>query len=93
MKPMTVNKLIERLEMYRDDHGGDVEVRIMTQQNWPFENSVYGLALKSDIMHEADEDTNVGGDTDAEDDADVLYIVEGEQLGYGSKSAWDVATR
>ena len=40
---MTVNDLIERLEEYRDEYG-DLEVRLMTQQNWPFEYTVTGLA-------------------------------------------------
>ncbi|MEZ6097154.1 MAG: hypothetical protein R3C03_23515 [Pirellulaceae bacterium] len=40
---MTLNELIERLKDYRDDLGGETEVRLMTQQNWPFENSIYGL--------------------------------------------------
>jgi hypothetical protein len=31
-------------------------------------------------------------DGDVEADA-VLYLVEGSQLGYGSKRAWDVANR
>jgi hypothetical protein len=31
-----------------------------------------------------------GDDDDVEADQ-VLYICEGEQLGYGSKRAWDVA--
>ena len=39
---MTLNELIERLEEYRDQLGEDCEVRLMTQQNWPFENGVYG---------------------------------------------------
>ncbi len=41
---MTIDELIARLEDYRDEIGGDAEVRLMTQQNWPFENSIYGLA-------------------------------------------------
>lgn len=41
---MTIDELIERLEEYRDELGGDVEVRLMTQQSWPFENSICGLA-------------------------------------------------
>ena len=37
---MTIDELIARLEDYRDEIGGDAEVRLMTQQNWPFENSI-----------------------------------------------------
>lgn len=79
---MTINDLIERLEEYRDEMGGDCEVRLMTQQNWPFENAIAGLASGTEINDSDDDD-----DACVEEDA-VLYIVEGTQLGYGSKTAW-----
>jgi hypothetical protein len=82
---MTIDQLIERLEEYRDTLGGDAEVRLMTQQNWPFENAVTGLASGEEINQADDED-----DDDVDDDV-VVYIVEGQQLGYGSKRAWEVA--
>jgi hypothetical protein len=85
---MTIDELIEHLECYRDEIGGDAEVRLMTQQNWPFENAVCGLASGAEINDSDDDDD----DDDVEADA-VLYIVEGSQLGYGSKRAWDVARR
>jgi len=84
---MTIDELIERLEGYRDEIGGDAEVRLMTQQNWPFENTIHGLASGAEI-NDSDEDD----DGDVEADA-VLYLVEGSQLGYGTKRAWDVAQR
>jgi hypothetical protein len=68
---MTIDQLTQRLEEYRDLIGGDAEVRLMTQQNWPFENSITGLCY-------------------VEQDR-VLYIVEGQQLGYGTKRAWEIA--
>ena len=39
---MTIDELIGRLEDYRDEIGGDAEVRLMTQSNWPFENDIFG---------------------------------------------------
>ena len=90
---MTIDELIARLEDYRDEIGGDAEVRLMTQQNWPFENSIYGLASGAEI-NDYDQDDEDGGDDDDSDDAaedSVLFIVEGQQLGYGTKRAWDVA--
>lgn len=86
---IAINELIERLEEYRDEIGGDADVRLMTQQNWPFENTIYGLASGAEINGENDED-----DPDDEGDVDedaILYIVEGSQLGYGTKRAWDAA--
>ena len=82
---MTLNDLIERLEEYRDQLGEDAEVRLMTQQNWPFENTITGLASGAEINETDDDD-----DDDVETDA-VVYIVEGQQLGYGSKRAWEIA--
>ena len=83
---MTIEELIERLQEYRDELGGDCEVRLMTQANWPFENTITGLASGEEI-NDRDEDED---DDDVEDDH-VVFIVEGQQLGYGSKRAWDVA--
>lgn len=85
---MTVNELIQRLEEYRDELG-DVEVRLMTQENWPFENRIAGLASGAEINDaELDEEDDDGGDVP---DGDVVYIVEGQQLCYGTKRAWEVA--
>ena len=86
---MTIDELIERLEEYRDDIGGDSEVRLMTQSNWPFENDIFGLASGQEINDAADEDdANDDGDVDADQ---VVYICEGQQLCYGTKRAWDAA--
>ena len=86
---MTIEELIERLEAYRDEIGGDAEVRLMTQSNWPFENDVFGLASGQEINDAADDDDpNDDGDVDAER---VVYICEGQQLCYGTKRAWEVA--
>lgn len=86
---MTINELIERLEIYRDEIGGDAEVRLMTQSNWPFENTIFGLASGVEINDES-EDEDPDDDGDVDEDA-ILYIVEGSQLGYGTKRAWDAA--
>ena len=75
---MTLNELIERLEEYKDELGGEAEVRLMTQQNWPFENAITGLVSGSEINAADDEDEDMD-DEDVEDDA-VVYIVEGTQL-------------
>ena len=82
---MTIDELIARLEEYRDSLGGDTEVRLMTQQNWPFENEVVGLTSGEEIN-----DRDDGGEEDVDQDS-VVFIVEGQQRCYGSKLAWDVA--
>lgn len=86
---VTIDELISRLEEYRELIGGDSEVRLMTQQNWPFENSVCGVVSGKEINDSADED-DPEDDGDVDDDA-VIYIVEGQQLGYGTKRAWEIA--
>lgn len=81
---MTIDQLIERLEEYRDVLGGDTEVRLMTQQNWPFENSIRGVCSDEEMNEEEEEEE------DDKEKENVVYIVEGGQLGYGDKRAWEV---
>lgn len=69
----------------------DAEVLIMSQQSWPFENAIKGVVVRQDV-----EDNE---DVDAEDRAwlrrengsaaNDVFIVEGAQLRYGNKAAWD----
>ena len=80
---MTIDKLIERLEEYREELGGDVVVRLMTQPSWPVEYTIAGVASGIEI-------NEAGYDPEAEND-NLLYIVEGQQLGYGTKYAWEAA--
>ena len=86
---MTIDELIGRLEEYRDELGGDAEVRLMTQSNWPFENGIVGLASGAEI-NDAGEQEDPSDDGDVEAD-DVVYLCEGTQLCYGTKRAWQVA--
>ena len=37
---MDINQLIEELEELKEEHGGDTEVRIAQQPNYPFEYNV-----------------------------------------------------
>jgi hypothetical protein len=87
---MNLDTLIEMLNDYRDELGGDAEVRLMTQQNWPFENRICGVTSRAEILEadEGDEDDRAG---EAEATEAVVFIVEGGQICYGSKRAWDVA--
>lgn len=86
---MTVSRLIELLADYREQHGDDCEVRLMTQENWPFENRIAGVTSGAE-MNEGDEDEEEYDDQDVESDA-MVYIVEGGQICYGSKRAWETA--
>lgn len=88
---MTLGQLISLLEEYRDEHGEDCEVRLMTQENWPFENRIAGVTSGAE-MNEAEEDGphEFAEDQDVAEDA-MVYIVEGGQICYGSKRAWETA--
>ena len=82
---MNLDTLIEILNDYREELGGDAEVRLMTQQNWPFENHICGVTSGQE-MNDTHEDE--GDDQDVADE-NIVYIVEGGQICYGSKRAWE----
>jgi hypothetical protein len=86
---MTISELMGLLEEYQAEHGDDCEVRLMTQQNWPFENRIAGVTSGAEMNEDADEDDD---DQDVADDA-MVYIVEGGQICYGSKRAWETARK
>jgi hypothetical protein len=76
---MNVAELIELLE----ELDQDAEVLIMSQENWPFELAITGVTTREDLGEEVDGGT--GGE------ASDVFIVDGEQLRYGNKSAWKIA--
>lgn len=84
MPKLSINGLIERLEEYRNTVGGDAEVRLMSQPNWPFEYSILGVCSDAEVI-----DVSDNSDRDADP---VIYIVEGTQLGYGRRAAWEAAS-
>ena len=92
---MKVSELIELLE----EQDPDAEVLVMMQQSWPFECSLAGVTTREEMLR-ADRDEDGDGDDDEQEPrfesgaakSDV-FLVEGEQLRYGSKTAWSVATR
>lgn len=92
---MQVRELMAILE----DQDPDAEVLLVTQRRWPFEYSLSGVSVRSD-MDEADEDEDGEGEdgTPRERSADGcaptdVLLVEGSQLRYGSETAWNVARR
>jgi hypothetical protein len=95
MAGMTLDDLISRLEECRDelgDAGGDIEVRLASQPNYPFEWDIFGVALSTDIETE-DGDEEDEEDAEHPDDAEapVVYICEGRQLDYASRAIWNAA--
>lgn len=67
---MTVGDLLEALQGF--DEG--TEVRLAMQPSWPFE---YSISEVIPVNLQDDED-----DEYDEDETDVVYLVEGTQLGY-----------
>jgi hypothetical protein len=86
-KNMNLDSLLEILNDYREELGGDADVRLMTQQNWPFENSVCGVTSGQEI-NDTDNEGEGEGDPDVAGE-NIVYIVEGGQICYGSKRAWE----
>ena len=84
---MKVRELIEILE----DMNPDAEVLTMSQPNWPFEYAIAGVTTREEMdagQEDDDERDYPPGISD-----DDVFIVEGRQLRYGSKSAWETARR
>ncbi|MGI5865071.1 MAG: hypothetical protein ACOX6T_23870 [Myxococcales bacterium] len=90
---MKVSELIELLE----EQDPDAEVLVMSQENWPFECAIAGVATRDEILRadadERDEDDERDDCLEPGAHRNDVFIVEGEQLRYGSKTAWNVATR
>lgn len=90
---MKVRDLIEILE----DQDPDAEVLIMSQENWPFENAIAGVAIREDFVDDDEEDEDDEDGTERQYEKGTapndVFIVEGQQLRYGSKAAWNAATR
>ena len=80
---MTVGELREMLEDYVDD----AEVRLMMHQSWPFENGIHGVCRRDEMvdLDEDEDDTNMI----AGEKYSTVFIVEGSQICYGNKAAWD----
>ena len=87
MSKMTVGQLKEILEGFEDD----TEIRLMIQENYPLESMIAGVTTDDEIaVAEAEEN---GEEREHTNEPKVLYILEGRQIGYGKKIAWETAQR
>lgn len=76
---MTVAELIEILQ----DLPEDAEVRMAQQPNWPFEYSIReAVYVSAREASEAESETEEAALDYDEDDAGVVYLGEGSQIGY-----------
>ena len=74
---MRLSELIAELEAIQDDYPDeDPEVRLATQPQWAFEYSIHSISCLEGLEGE---------------DAPVVYLSEGVQLGYLPRAAQDAA--
>jgi hypothetical protein len=85
---MKVGQLIEILSEMDEN----AEVLIASQSQWPFEHAIYGVARRAEMRGEDADDEAPEGYEAGTAPSDV-FIVEGTQLRYGSKAAWETAQR
>ena len=89
---VTINQLMGLLDDLRDELGGDTSVQLMIQPRYPMKTEIRGVVSSKKIDGYREEDD----DDDEEDDEPVsktktVFILGGDNNGYGTKTAWDVA--
>ena len=82
---MTVRELIDALQYFDENQ----EVRLAQQPNYPFEYSIDNVVeFSKEGAHDPYEsEDSVRQDAD---DEHIVYITEGQQLGYLSKEVWEI---
>ena len=92
---MKVRDLIELLAA----HDPNADVYLMSQQQWPFECGIRGVAARADFTKSDDgyEGFDGGAERWSSDEQGLpmsdVFIVQGGQKRYGNKDAWDAAIR
>lgn len=99
---LTVGELLEILEGF----DVDTEVRMMHQESYPFEYDIEHVAQRKDFEQDEREEemkemtTEERGEyldylaaNPSEEKPNCVFLVEGRQLCYGNKKAWDYPIR
>lgn len=101
---MTVDELVEDLRNLSAAGHGEAQVRLATQPSWPLEWTIDGMKLHKTKGDEIEEVENLIFNNEYPEDQDemreqlellkeqnetVLYLREGSQIGYASRSIWD----
>jgi hypothetical protein len=94
---MKVKELIEML----GDLNPEANVYVMSQSNYPFECALHGVVERQDFVEYDDVEGGVEITSNADRwtarDANLprndVFFVEGTQLRYGAKGAWEAARR
>ncbi len=93
---MKVRDLIELLE----GMDPDADVFIMAQPSWPFEHGLSGICQRRDFTEpdDFDDDEDVEeaprsrdrwSGSESQHPSNDVFLIEGSQLRYGNKNAWD----
>ncbi len=95
---MKVRELISLLE----DMEPDADVFLLTQEAYPFENSIAGVCERRDFT-ECEPDPDPAAEAphgkarwytrEGRLPASDVFLIEGAQLRYGNKAAWEAARR
>lgn len=75
---MRLSSLIDQLKDIQEDFENDPEVRLMIQPSCPFEHSIKGVVTTGEFSEERFTKPN-----------DTVFIIEGGQLKYGNKEAFE----
>ena len=77
---MDLRELIDQLKELEETYGPGIEVRLAHQSSWPLEYRIAGVV---------DADPEDFDPTDHRPDEPVIYLVEGDQIGYAAKAIGD----
>lgn len=75
---MKVRQLLDLLAEYSPE----AEVRLVHQPNYPLLSALAGVVGESEVR------THEGRDL-GDDEPEVVFLLEGQPLGYGRANAWD----
>lgn len=82
---MTVRDLINALETCDEN----AQVYLLGRKGTPYEYEIHGIARRRDVDRaETDRDNETKSSGNPRD----VLIIEGECLGYGSETAWEVSS-
>jgi hypothetical protein len=79
---VNIREMIEQLEELAQEHGDQCDVRYASQPSWPLENDISTLAAVNLGGDEEREETEEEPGQEATPDNVVVYLSEGQQLGY-----------
>jgi hypothetical protein len=72
----------------------EADVYVMAQRSYAFECALHGVAERRAFVETYDDDeAAASASTDADRRRTDVFLVEGSQLRYGSRDAWDAARR